>query len=131
MKKNPGQDKYITTPVFKKLMKEHFTERLKQGNLASKNDIADFEKRIDFDEKLRKNNNKVTSSETKHVEAEKKVSDHITSYAKLIKDLSGKGKLTSTKRLTKDLINGYSILNGAKYFFENESWNIFSVSVSL
>ena len=38
----PDHDKYITTPEFNKLTKEKFDERLKQENLASKNDIADF-----------------------------------------------------------------------------------------
>ena len=38
--------------------------------------------------------------------AEKKVNDHITSYTKLINDLSGEAKLISIKKLTKDLING-------------------------
>ena len=38
----PYHDKYITTPDFNKLTKEDFAERLTQGNLASKNDIAEF-----------------------------------------------------------------------------------------
>ena len=49
--------------------------------------------------------------------AEKKLNDHITSYEKLLSGLLEKVKLISTKGLTKDLINGYGILNGAKYFF--------------
>ena len=40
-------DKYFTTPEFNKITK-NFTERLKQANVASKNDIADFVKKIDF-----------------------------------------------------------------------------------
>ena len=35
-------DKYITTQEFNKLTVENFAARLKQANLASKNDIADF-----------------------------------------------------------------------------------------
>ena len=35
----------------------------------------------------------------------------------------GEVKLTSTNGLTRDLINGYSIFNGAKYFVEDESQN--------
>ena len=35
-------DKYITTPEYNKLAAEHFPARLKQPNLASKSDIANF-----------------------------------------------------------------------------------------
>ena len=49
--------------------------------------------------------------------AEKKLNGHITSYEKLFNGLLEKVKLISTKGLTKYLINGYDILNGAKYFF--------------
>ena len=38
-------DKYITTQEFNKLTSENFNERLKQANLASKSDIANFEKK--------------------------------------------------------------------------------------
>ena len=34
-----------------------------------------------------------------------------------LNELSKKVKTISTKRLTKDVINKFSILNGAKYFF--------------
>ena len=34
-------------------MKEDFTARLKKANLASKNDISDFVKKADFDNKLK------------------------------------------------------------------------------
>ena len=34
------------------LITEHFTARLKQENLTRKNDIPNFEKRTNFDEKL-------------------------------------------------------------------------------
>ena len=46
---------------------------------------------------------------------EKEINDHITSYIKLIDNLSGE-VLISTKGLTKKLINGYSVLNGTIYF---------------
>ena len=46
-------DKYITTQEFNKLTAQNFTARLKQANLASKNDIANFVKNIDFDNKLK------------------------------------------------------------------------------
>ena len=45
-------------------MSENFTARSTQANLASKNDIVDFVKKTDFDDKLRNVNKKVTS---KHV----------------------------------------------------------------
>ena len=35
-------DKYITTQEFNKLTSENFTARLKQADLASKSDIANF-----------------------------------------------------------------------------------------
>ena len=71
----------------------------------------------------KKVSNKVTSKKIKHLEAEKKLNCYINSYTKLINDLSREVKLISTKRLTKDLINGYSICNGAKYFAKDRSQN--------
>ena len=47
-------DKYITTKEFNKLTSENFTARLKQANLPSKNDIANFVRTTDFDNKLKK-----------------------------------------------------------------------------
>ena len=44
-------DKYITTQEFNKLTSENFTARLKQANLGSKNDIANFVKKTDFENK--------------------------------------------------------------------------------
>ena len=44
-KKIINHDKYITKNEFNKLAEENFIERLKQINLASKNDIADFVKK--------------------------------------------------------------------------------------
>ena len=41
----------FTTQEFNKLTSESFTASLKQGNLGSKNDIADFVKKKDFDDK--------------------------------------------------------------------------------
>ena len=46
-------DKYIYTPEFNKLTAEHFSARVAQANVASKNDIANFVKKIDFDNKLK------------------------------------------------------------------------------
>ena len=45
------------------------------------------------------------------------------SYTKLINDLLVEVKLISTKKVTKDFINEYSILNGAKYSVEDGSQN--------
>ena len=57
------------------------------------------------------------------IDADKKLTDDITYYTKLINDLSREVRLTSTKGLTKDLINGYSILNGGKHFPGHGSQN--------
>ena len=48
-------NKYITTQEFNKLTSENFTARMKQASLASKNDIANFVKKTDFDIKLKMN----------------------------------------------------------------------------
>ena len=90
-------------------MKKHFDETLKQTNLASKNDIAEFIKKDRFNEKLRK-----SKTWTKHVEAEQKLNDHVVLH-KTNKYLSREVKLISKKGLTKDLIDGYSIFNAAKH----------------
>ena len=65
--KVPYHSKYITTLEFNKLTAETFTARLAQANLASKNDISDFLKKKNFDDKLKTLNNKITSNKTKHV----------------------------------------------------------------
>ena len=52
-KKIPGHSKYITTPTFNKLTAENFAARLAQANLASKNHMANFDKKKDFDDKLK------------------------------------------------------------------------------
>ena len=51
-KKIPEREKYILTQELSKLVEKKFAERSKQANLASKNYIADFAKKTDFDEKL-------------------------------------------------------------------------------
>ena len=43
--KIPDHSKHITIPEFSKLTAENFTVRLKQANLATKDDIADFVKK--------------------------------------------------------------------------------------
>ena len=109
--------KDIATLKFDKLTAENFAERLKQVQLATKDNIANF------NEKQIKNNKKVTSNSKRHVEAEKKLNELITSYAKLINDLKGEVQLVSTKELSNDWINKYSIFNGPKYFSFDGSKN--------
>ena len=72
--------KYITTPVFNKLTAENFNARLAQANLASKNDIANFVKNTDFDDKLKFLNKKITSNKTKHVLVENEVNELSKKY---------------------------------------------------
>ena len=47
----PDHSQYINNTQFNKLIAEGFAARLVQDNLASKNDITDFVKRTDFDDK--------------------------------------------------------------------------------
>ena len=68
--------------------------RLKQADLASKNDVVNFVKKADFDNKLK----------------------DVTSNKNELNELSKKVKAISTKPLRKDLINKLSILYGSKYF---------------
>ena len=44
-------DKSVTTQEFNQLTSENFTARLAQPNLSSKNDIANFVKKKDFETK--------------------------------------------------------------------------------
>ena len=74
--------KKCTTQEFDKLTLEKFNASLKQENLASKNDIANFVKKIDLNNKLKD----VTSNKNK------------------LNELSKKVKAILTKGLTKDLI---------------------------
>ena len=80
-------------------MAEIFPLRLKGANLASKKEIAHFINKTDFNNKLK----------------------DVTSNKNELNKLSKKVKAISRNRLTKDLIDKFSILNGAKYF----SWGIF------
>ena len=95
--------KYINTQEFNKLISEDFAARLAQANLASKND--NFVKKTDFDNKLISFNKRINSNKSKHVLVEIELNK-----------LSKKVEAISTKGLKKDLINGYKILNRAKYF---------------
>ena len=67
---------------------------MKRANLTSTSDIANFVNNADFDNKVKD----VTSNKNELSEPSKNV------------------KAISTKRLTKNLINKFSILNRAKYF---------------
>ena len=60
-------------------------------------------------------------NKTKQIDADKKLTDHITSHTKLTNDLPKEVKLILSKKLTKYLVNRYSIFNGAKYFNEDGS----------
>ena len=57
--------KYVATKEFNKLTENNFAARSKQRNLASKNDIPDIVKKINFDKKIVNINKKVTSDITK------------------------------------------------------------------
>ena len=53
-----------------KLTAGNFAERLKQAKLTTKDDIADFIKKTNFDDKLKKINKQVTPNKTRNVEPE-------------------------------------------------------------
>ena len=102
---NYDHDKYITTQNFNKLTSDNFAARLPQANLGSKSDIAVSLKKADFTDKLKNLNKNVTPNKTKHILVENESNE-----------LSKKVEAISTKGLTKHLINGLKILDGAKYF---------------
>ena len=54
-------------PELNKVTTENSAIRLKQANLATKGDIADFEKKADLDDEIKKLNAKVTSNKSKHL----------------------------------------------------------------
>ena len=89
-------------------------QRLAQDNLASKNDIANFVKKSDFDDILKDLDKKFTSNKTKHILAENELN-------KLLEKI----KAISTNRLTKDFINKFIILNGSKNFYSGILQNYF------
>ena len=55
-------DKHITTPEFNKLTSENFVARLAQGNLANRNDIANFVNKTDFNRKILGLNKRIDSN---------------------------------------------------------------------
>ena len=68
-------DKYIATQEFNKTSNHKKTATLKQANLASKNYIANFIKKTDFTDKLKKLIKKFTSNKTRHIEVKTKLYD--------------------------------------------------------
>ena len=56
-----------------KLTSENFSARLTQGNLASKNNFANFVKKTYFDDKLKNLNKNDTTNKTKHVLVENRL----------------------------------------------------------
>ena len=91
---NDQSNKYITTLKFNKLTSENYGARLKQADWASKIDIVYFVNKADFDNKVK----------------------NVTSDKKELNELSKKFEAISTKGLTKDSTDRFSILHGAKYF---------------
>ena len=96
-----NHDKYITTSEFNKFTAEIFDLKLKRSNVASQSDIANLVNKTDFDNKLLSFNKRINSN---------------VPFENKLNELSKKVEAISTKRLTKHLMNGYKILNGAKYF---------------
>ena len=84
-------------------MADNLTAKSTQAKSVTKADIADFVKKTYFDEKLIYIKRNVTLNKARHVEVKNKLDD-----------ISRKVKIISTKELTKNLVNKYSILNGAK-----------------
>ena len=99
-------DKYITTLEFNKLTSENIAARLKQKNVASLSDIANFVNKTDFDKKKKKD---------------------VTSKKNELNELLKKVKAIATKGLTKDLINKFSILKGSKMFFLRNISELFGI----
>ena len=73
-------------------LRQNFDLRLKRANLARKSDLANFVKKTNFDNKLK----------------------DVTLNKNELNELLKQVKVMSTKGLTKDLIDKFSILNGAK-----------------
>ena len=62
---------------------ENFIARLKQENLAGKNDIANFVNKTGFNDKLKNLNKKITSNRTKNVIVENKLKKITDNWLKL------------------------------------------------
>ena len=108
-KKIPSHNKYITTPEVNKLTAENVAARLAQAKLATKSDNANFVKKTDFDNKLKKYyniNEKITLNKSKHLLVENKLNE-----------LQEKVKLLSTK--------SHNFLLGRTYFTSDNSQQTF------
>ena len=75
--------KYISTEEFNRLTAENLATSLKKANLPTKGDFDDFVEKTDFNDKLNNLNKKVTSNKTKHVEAQKKLTDLTNKVAQI------------------------------------------------
>ena len=60
---------------FNKFSAENFAARLKQANVASKSDIANFVNKTDFDNKLLSFNKRINSNKAKHVLVENELNE--------------------------------------------------------
>ena len=103
---------FIYLLFFNKLMSEDSAARIAQANLGSKNDIADFVKRIDTDDKLKNANKNITANKTKHVDSQNKITD-----------------LTNTVVQISE--KGYKFLLGRIYFAVNNGYQFFSFFVPI
>ena len=93
----------INIQEFNELTSKNFASRLAQANLASKNDIVNFVKKTNFDDKLKTLNKEVTSNKTKYSEIKNKITD-----------LTNKVAQISEK--------GYGFLLGTIYFTGNDGY---------
>ena len=60
--KTPDHSKYITTPEFNRLTPGRFSARIAQANFTSQNDIANFVKKTNFDDKQQNLNKKIITN---------------------------------------------------------------------
>ena len=67
---------YITTSEFNQFSGTIFDDRLKQANLASESDFADYITKACSHGKLKHINKKLTSNKAKHLKAEKTLTNH-------------------------------------------------------
>ena len=93
-------------------MPENFSARLKPVNLATKVDIGNFVEKIDFDDKLKNINKKITSNKAKHIDAKKKLTDLKNKVAQISK-------------------KGYNFLLGRIHFTGGDSYQNFIVFASM
>ena len=73
--------------LLQKKTAENFAARLAQANLASKNDISNFIKKPNFDDKLKNLNKKITLNKAKHVLLQNELKNyiHLTQVLLLLK----------------------------------------------